>query len=62
MAFESKILSLVAPVTTDAEFTCGTLFVTCTPREAARIQTILENPAYGVIVSPVGDQFAFDFV
>jgi hypothetical protein len=62
MAFESKILALVAPITTDAEFTCGTLFVTCTPREAARIETRLQSPAYGVIVSPVGDQFAFDFV
>ena len=62
MAFESKILALVAPITTDAEFTCGTLFVTCTPREAAKIETLVQNPAYGVIVSPVGDQFAFDFV
>lgn len=66
MAFEANILEKVA-VAVGArvgEFYCGTLFVEdITPADAARIETALQNPAYGVVVTPQGDgEFAFDFV
>ena len=42
---------------------CGTLFVECNARAAAKIETLLnEAMECGVIVSKVGPEFAFDFV
>ena len=40
-----------------------TLFVTCSPKIAAKIETnLIEQLKCGVIVSRVGPEFAFDFV
>lgn len=44
------------------DFYAGTMFVTCTTYEAAKIETALIKALNcGVIVSKVGPQFAFDF-
>ena len=46
-----------------AEMYAGTLFVECTARDAAKIETaLIEKLKCGVIVSKVGPEFAFDFV
>ena len=44
------------------DFYAGTMFVTCTSYEAAKIETaLIKALKCGVIVSKVGPQFAFDF-
>lgn len=49
-------------VANTAHMYAGTLFVACTPRDAAKIETtLIENLNCGVIVSRVGPEFAFDF-
>lgn len=46
-----------------AEFKYGTLFVECTAKQAAKIETMLiETMKMGVIVSKVDEEFAFDLV
>ncbi len=65
MGFETKVLNAVAAVTADeAYFYEGTMFVECTPRAAAAIESyLLDNFIVncGIIVSKVGEEFAFDF-
>ena len=68
MGFETVVLAKVAKVLgTDnqASFTCGSLFVNCTPKEAAKIETVLfKATGGGIIVSCQGDtgEFSFDFI
>ena len=70
MAFEKRVLDQVRKVmnksetaTWGAEFKFGTMFVECTARDAAKIETKLNDYLNcGIIVSRVGDEFAFDFV
>jgi hypothetical protein len=66
MSFEKRVLNRVTDVLGSevrASFTCGTLFVTCTPRDAAMLETALNEVANsGVIVSKTPAEFAFDFV
>jgi len=70
MGLEKQVLANVRKVmdTTDAsnwyaEFKYGTLFVECTAKHAAKIESMLiKTIGAGVIVSKAGDEFAFDFV
>ena len=70
MGLEKRVLENVRKVmnTTDAtswyaEFKFGTLFVECTAKQAAKIETMLINTLKtGVVVSKVGEEFAFDLV
>lgn len=70
MSFEKVVLEKVRKVmnTTEsnnwcAEFKYGTLFVECTPKEAAKIETkLLDTLKCGIIVSKIDEEFAFDFV
>jgi hypothetical protein len=70
MAFEKTVLEQVRKVmnTTEssnwcAEFKYGTLFVECTAREAAKIETrLLKMLNCGIIVSNIDGEFAYDFV
>lgn len=66
MAFEKMVLDVVATVLKSdkqASFTCGTLFVECSVREAIKIETsLLKILGCGIILSRVGDESAFDFV
>lgn len=64
MGFETKVLDVVSKVTADeAYFYNGTMFVECTARAAAQIETILlQKFNTGIIVSSVDGEFAFDFV
>lgn len=49
-------------VANTANMYAGSLFVACTPKDAAKIETTLkENLNCGVIVSKIGPEFAFDF-
>ena len=66
MGFETKVLDIVAEVLENdhsAEFSYGSMFVDCTARQAAKIETALaETLSCGVIVTPGKEEFAFDFV
>jgi hypothetical protein len=70
MGLEKRVLENVRKVmnTTDAtnwyaEFKYGTLFVECTAKQAAKIETMLiKTIGSGVIVSKAGEEFAFDLV
>lgn len=66
MSFEKAVLSVVAKVVEQddtAAFCYGTLFVPCTPKEAAKIETSLINRfKCGIIVSKTPSEFAFDFI
>jgi hypothetical protein len=69
MGFETVVLDKVAKVLdTDnkAAFEYGTLFVDCTAKEAAKIETVLKKmiPFGGIIVTPQGvtGEFSFDFI
>jgi hypothetical protein len=65
MSFEKSVLAKVATIvgTNDARFFCGTLFVRCSAKEAVKIESkLLENANFGVILSRIGDESAFDFV
>ena len=68
MGFEKVVLNQVAEVLQNdnsASFCSGTLFVNCSAREAARIETALSEVTHGgIVVSPIGQtgEFAFDFV
>lgn len=66
MGFETRVLSKVTDILgTDnrASFTSGTLFVACTPAEAAKVETALNAITNGgIIVSKTPAEFAFDFV
>ena len=64
--FEAKILSTVKSAVggVPAEFFNGTLFVTCTSKESAKIESALMgvlDGRMGVIVTP-GAETSFDFV
>ena len=65
MSFEKRVLEVVdktVGVEVFSKFECGTLFVECTPREAAKIETaLLKVVVSGIIVSDVFGEFAFDF-
>lgn len=66
MSFEKRVLSRVTDVLgseTQASFTCGTLFVVCSPRDASMLETALNEVTNGgIIVSKTPAEFAFDFV
>jgi hypothetical protein len=66
MSFEKRVLNKVSDILgtdTPASFTSGTLFVVCTPRDAAMLETaLLDVTNGGVIVSKTPAEFAFDFV
>lgn len=66
MAFEKVVLAEVAKVLKEegkASFTCGTLFVECTPKEAVKIETaLLKIVNCGIILSRVGEEASYDFV
>ena len=66
MGHEKLVLAEVAKVLKSekqASFTCGTLFVECSVREAIKIETaLLKILGCGIILSRVGDESAFDFV
>ena len=66
MGFETKVLSIVADILEDdrsADLYSGSMFVDCTASQAAEIETtLLEVLSCGIIVSPLRDEFAFDFV
>ena len=66
MGFEAKVLDIVdsvIPVVVYSRFFNGTLFVECTAREAAKLESaFIEALPCGVIVSSVEGEFAFDFV
>lgn len=66
MGFETKVLDIVAEVLGNdrsAEFSYGSMFVDCTARQAAKIETALsEVLSCGIIVTPGPNEFSFDFV
>jgi hypothetical protein len=66
MGLEKTVLAEVAKVLKSdkkASFTCGTLFVECSVKEAVRIETaLLKILGCGIILSRVGDESSFDFV
>lgn len=68
MGFEKRVLDVVdvvIPAGQYAGFTNGTLFVECTAKEAAKLETALtETFDFGLIVSvsSIEGEFAFDFV
>jgi hypothetical protein len=49
-----------------AQFVGGSLFVTCSPKTASEIKTVLNDMNFGgIIVTPIGAparEFAYDFV
>ena len=66
MGFETKVLSIVADVLENdrsADFYNGSMFVECTARQAAEIETtLLDILSCGIVVSSCSGVFAFDFV
>jgi hypothetical protein len=66
MGFEKVVLAEVAKVMKSdrkAAFTCGTLFVECSVKEAVKIETaLLKILGCGIILSRVGEESTFDFV
>jgi len=68
MSFEKSVLAKVSQVveSSKAIFAYGTLFVCCTPKEAAKIETLLlTSLKCGIIVTPQrheDSEFSFDFV
>ena len=69
MGLEKDVLSKVAKVLkndNNASFTCGSLFVNCTPKEAAKIETVLLKATNGGIIvtaqSLDTNEFSFDFI
>lgn len=66
MGLEKTVLAEVAKVLKcdkKASFTCGTLFVECSVKEAVKIETaLLKILGCGIILSRVGDESSFDFV
>jgi hypothetical protein len=69
MGFETVVLAKVAKVLKSdnrASFTYGSLFVNCTPKEAAKIETILFKVTNGGIIVTAQkkntDEFSFDFI
>lgn len=66
MSFEKQVLAKVSKITNASSiFVCGTLFVGCTAKEAAKIETMLiEEYKCGIIVIPSrheDPEFSFDF-
>ena len=67
MSFEKKVLSIVSEVSKGSSiFVCGTLYVCCSAKEAAKIETaLLDNFKCSIIVTPqrhVDSEFSFDFI
>ena len=65
MSFEKVVLAEVAKIvdTAPASFTCGTLFVECSVKEAVKLETaLLKKLNCGIILSRVGNESSFDFV
>lgn len=65
MSFEKRVLSVVKSVLGDvpAAFTCGSLFVECTVKEAVQLETrLLKTLTCGIILSRVGNESSYDFV
>lgn len=65
MSFEKRVLlnvvATLGPV--PASFTNGCLFVECSVPDAVRLETqLLKTMQYGIILSRVGNESAFDFV
>jgi hypothetical protein len=69
MGFETVVLDKVAKVLksdNQASFAYGTLFVNCSPKEAAKIETVLSKVTNGGIIVTAQkintDEFSFDFI
>lgn len=65
MGFEKVVLAEVLEVLGEvpASFTNGSLFVECSIADAVRLETaLLEKFDFGIILSRVGDESAYDFV
>lgn len=65
MGFEKKVLAVVEKTlgAVPASFTCGSLFVECSVREAIRLETeLICEMKCGIIISRVGSETAYDFV
>lgn len=66
MGFETVVLENVAEVLerdNAASFAYGTMFVDCTAREAAQLETMFnELMGASVIVTPGATEYSFDFV
>lgn len=63
--FAAKATTAAATVVDqeDIQFYGGSMFVVCDSKQAAKIETaLIEAMKCGVIVSKVGQEFAFDFV
>jgi hypothetical protein len=62
--FEQQVLSQIAPLTSNANFTYNTLFVECNEAVARKIfHTLTATHGLGsVMVSKAGPEYAFDFV
>lgn len=61
--FAAAAQAAVESVTnSEANFYAGSLFVKCTPWDAAKIETaLIEALKCGVIVSKVGPEYCYDF-
>jgi hypothetical protein len=66
MGFEKVVLNEVATVLKEERKACffnGSLFVECTAKDAARVETaLIELTKGGVIVSGYSNEFVYDFV
>lgn len=66
MGFEKVVLDKVAKVLKEERKACffnGSLFVECTAKDAARVETaLIELTQGGVIVSSFKQEFVYDFV
>ena len=73
MSFEKSVLAVVTKVLksdNQASFTFGSLFVVCTAREAAKVETALNKMLKGGIIvtgqGPIAQgqvgEFSFDFI
>ena len=74
MSFEKSVLEVVTKVLKSdkkASFSYGSLFVVCTSREAAKVETALKKviPQGGILISAQGPtqpgqagEFSFDFI
>jgi len=68
MSFEKRVLTVVRKTLREVEsfeanFVNGSLFVTCSVKEAVKLETaLLKELRCGIILSRVDGEAAFDFV
>ena len=67
MGFEKQILNTVAETlepTTEASFTCGSLFVACDEAESETLLEVLQKEYTGKLIKsgPIQGEYAYDFV